>query len=188
VIVEDVEDGELDDEYDETRCYKSSNLLSLRNPSQTMSEIIFTTTLGKDISQQQLIDCTKLFSENYGVWSATAQDHCKFLPPGSVDAQVDRCKSHTICLGSRVKMSTAKLVSQCLPSREDSELVTCTIAGKLVGHAFATTWDYGQGLHPPSFLLHTLIPLPRYSMLDHTARCPQGSTRSWNRHFPSETT
>jgi hypothetical protein len=58
-------------------------------------------------------------------------------------------------LGSRIKMSTAKLQSQCLPSRENTVLSTCSMAGKLIGHAFAITWDYddkGEGLHP-SFLL-----------------------------------
>lgn len=93
-----------------------------------MDQIILRRTLGKDITQQQLVDCAKLFSENYGVWSNVAQDHFKFLSPGS-----------------RIKMSTVKLQSECLPSRENTILVTCITSGTLVGHAFATTWDYGEG-------------------------------------------
>lgn len=115
-----------------------------------MDEIILRRTLGKDITQQQLVDCAKLFSENYGVWSNVAQDHFKFLSPA---IGVFRW---LICItGSRIKMSTVKLQSECLPSRENTILVTCITSGTLVGHAFATTWDYGEGRLPPSTFFPT---------------------------------
>jgi hypothetical protein len=48
-------------------------------------------------------------------------------------------------LGGRVKMSAAKLKSQCLVSSADTSLVVCHFDGVLVGHVFATTWTYDGG-------------------------------------------
>jgi hypothetical protein len=48
-------------------------------------------------------------------------------------------------IGARVKMSVAKLQSQCLGSPADSMLVTCHENDVLVGHVFATTWAYEGG-------------------------------------------
>jgi hypothetical protein len=43
-------------------------------------------------------------------------------------------------------MSIRKLTAECLQSKETTEVATCTtIDGFLIGHAFATTCDYGLG-------------------------------------------
>ncbi|KAG1805434.1 uncharacterized protein BJ212DRAFT_1248843, partial [Suillus subaureus] len=54
--------------------------------------------------------------------------------------------------GKQVKMTSARLQSQCLSRLESSILVTCYIqvdpleseCPQLYGHAFATVWDYGK--------------------------------------------
>jgi len=91
-----------------------------------MSRLIFTPILGSDVSQNQLEACADLFTKNYGVWGPRAQEISRFLKDGT-----------------RVKMSAAKLRAQCLVG--DACLVTCHEEDRLVGHAFATTWDYEGG-------------------------------------------
>ena len=80
--VQDGEDGELDDGHDDNKNFETKGTWGYVIYFN-MSEIIFKTTLGKDLTQQQLIDCAKLFSENYGVWSSVAQDYYKFCKQGS---------------------------------------------------------------------------------------------------------
>jgi len=92
-----------------------------------MSRPIFTTILGKNVTQEQLEACAELFTKNYGVWGEKAQETNKYLKNGA-----------------RVKMSASKLRDQCLASA-DSTVVTCHENDILVGHAFATTWDYNGG-------------------------------------------
>ncbi|KAJ6526225.1 hypothetical protein DFH09DRAFT_936248, partial [Mycena vulgaris] len=38
-----------------------------------------------------------------------------------------------------------KLCAQCLRDPEYTQLAVCSIDGALVGHAFATSWSYGEG-------------------------------------------
>jgi len=47
-----------------------------------------------------------------------------------------------VCVGCPVKMSKNRLREQSLAPGTDSVLVRATVDGKLVGHAFATFWDY----------------------------------------------
>jgi len=70
---------------------------------------------GTEITNEQLDQCARLFSENYAVWDA---------PPHR-----------------RVKMSAKKLREECLARLDCTVLVTCLWEEKLIGHAFATTWD-----------------------------------------------
>ncbi|KAI0782194.1 hypothetical protein C8Q75DRAFT_795891 [Abortiporus biennis] len=83
--------------------------------------ITFKVTPGKLVTDRQLDLCAHLFSENYGIWGANGPHP----------------KEH-------IKMSPAKLRSEDLSNPERSALVTCSTDGKLVGHAFASTWEYGS--------------------------------------------
>jgi len=93
-----------------------------------MSRLIFTPILGSNVTQKQLEACAQLFTNNYGVWGKKAQEISQYLKDGA-----------------RVKMSASKLRAQCLASPADSTLVTCHEDDLLVGHVFATTWDYDGG-------------------------------------------
>ena len=44
-------------------------------------------------------------------------------------------------------MNAKKLRSQCIANPEKSVLVTCFNGEQLVGHAFATVWDFEGGLY-----------------------------------------
>lgn len=152
--VENVENDELDDEYDDDT---SSQLgtLSLRNSLPTGH--------GPDYLEENV---------GKGYNTATARRLRKVVlgklwrleqrRTGSFQVFISRLVTAIgvfrwlICItGSRIKMSTVKLQSECLPSRENTILVTCITSGTLVGHAFATTWDYGEGRLPPSTFFPT---------------------------------
>lgn len=47
-----------------------------------MSRPIFTTILGKNVTQEQLEACAELFTKNYGVWGEKAQETNKYLKNG----------------------------------------------------------------------------------------------------------
>jgi len=53
-------------------------------------------------------------------------------------------------------MSASKLAAQCLGSPVNTVLVTCHEGNSLVGHAFATTWDYEGGNCLGTFINHHL--------------------------------
>ncbi|GBE86066.1 predicted protein [Sparassis crispa] len=84
-------------------------------------------TVGPEITATQLAQCAELFSENYGIWAT----HCKDVNPKYVP-------------GDRVKNTVSRLKAQCLSDPERSILVTLTKGDKLIGHAFATSWDCGE--------------------------------------------
>ncbi|KAJ7453084.1 hypothetical protein FB451DRAFT_1354284 [Mycena latifolia] len=89
----------------------------------------FSTVNGPQVSPAQLQICAKLFSENYGVWGPRAAEVSAFLKPGT-----------------HVKMTADRLRVQCLSDPEHTQLTLCSIDGVLVGHAFATSWSYGDGV------------------------------------------
>lgn len=47
-------------------------------------------------------------------------------------------------IGSRVKLSTSRLRTQCLPEGSRSSYARITIDGVLAGNAFACRWKYGD--------------------------------------------
>ncbi|KAI0309333.1 hypothetical protein OF83DRAFT_1072201 [Amylostereum chailletii] len=95
-----------------------------RSPS-----LLFSSTLGTDVTQDQLQACARLFSQNYGVWGPKA-------------SKVNEYLKH----GARVKMTPSKLKSHwCLGVPGCTILATCHAEEELVPHAFATTWDVGLG-------------------------------------------
>ncbi|KAF8653532.1 hypothetical protein AX16_003916 [Volvariella volvacea WC 439] len=94
-----------------------------------LSSVTYSVTKGQDITNLQLEECARLFSDNYGVWSDEAAKALPFLRAGS-----------------RVKMNASKLRTQCLSEPSQTRLATCSVGGKLVGHAFATSWDSESGI------------------------------------------
>ncbi|KAI0691088.1 hypothetical protein C8T65DRAFT_670824 [Cerioporus squamosus] len=79
---------------------------------------------GVDVTDEHLKECARLFSENYGVW---ALDVVRPLKPGG-----------------HVAMSAKRLRSQCLSDPNNTILVIARIQDEIVGHAFATKWQYGK--------------------------------------------
>jgi hypothetical protein len=51
-----------------------------------------------------------------------------------------------LLLGKRVKMSDSWLRKECLSAPESTVLVTCFKRDVLVGHAFATVWNFDGGV------------------------------------------
>ncbi|KAH7915090.1 hypothetical protein BJ138DRAFT_1176864 [Hygrophoropsis aurantiaca] len=107
--------------------------MSASTPAATKPKITlpssFTVTEGIDVTDHQLTECAALFSAHYGVWGAGVGGG---LRPGT-----------------RVRMNAAKLRTQCLANPTHSALAAChTPDGLLVGHAFATVWEFADPLHP----------------------------------------
>ncbi|KAH6705933.1 hypothetical protein EV126DRAFT_379652 [Verticillium dahliae] len=75
---------------------------------------------GAEVTETMLEEAAKLFSEHYGIWGKNG-----FGKPGS-----------------RVKMSPARLRSQCLPDGARSSYIRVTIDGALIGNAFACRWEH----------------------------------------------
>ncbi|KAF8066497.1 hypothetical protein FPV67DRAFT_1495049 [Lyophyllum atratum] len=101
--------------------------------SPTASELLYRTYEGHEIDDAMLDRCAKLFSENYGIWGTT---------PGTTKGPKP---------GSRVKMTGGRLRQQCVGAPEKTVLVVCyqrnfrsdnMAQAELVGHAFATAWDF----------------------------------------------
>ncbi|KAF8902259.1 hypothetical protein CPB84DRAFT_1814979 [Gymnopilus junonius] len=97
--------------------------------SSESSPYAFAVTSGLDIPDTLLDQCAKLFSAHYGVWNDQAA--IKISP--------------FLKAGQHVKLSTTKLRAECLEPPARSVLATCFTSDELVGHAFATTWDYEGG-------------------------------------------
>ncbi|KAI0685879.1 hypothetical protein C8T65DRAFT_773272 [Cerioporus squamosus] len=83
---------------------------------------------GVDVTDEHLKECARLFSENYGVW---ALDVVRPLKPDHLQ-------------GGHVAMSVKRLRSQCLSDPNNTILVIARIQDEIVGHAFATKWQYGK--------------------------------------------
>ncbi|PPR02729.1 hypothetical protein CVT26_009440 [Gymnopilus dilepis] len=99
----------------------------------------FKATSGSSVPDDLLDKCAKLFSGHYGVWSAEAAVKV----------------STFLKAGQHVKLNAKKLRAQSLSPPESSVLVTCFEAASpdnLVGHAFATVWQYkgASQCHPPA--------------------------------------
>ena len=100
---------------------------------------------GTAISDNLIESCAQLFSTNYG-------NGVKVQTP-SRDSQ--NPVSH-ICfafllllncfLGQSVKMTGSKLRSQCVSIPEKAVLVTCFQHKRLIGHAFASVWEFDEGM------------------------------------------
>ncbi|KAI1787567.1 hypothetical protein LXA43DRAFT_706421 [Ganoderma leucocontextum] len=77
---------------------------------------------GDKVTDEQLVQCAALFSENYGIWGSSAP---KPLKPGT-----------------RVKMQPKKLRAECLSDDPGSSVISMMyMDGRLVGQAFATKWS-----------------------------------------------
>jgi len=94
-----------------------------------MATYVYSTIPSNAITEDQLKQCSVLFDHNYGVWDAKAVNYNPHLHKGSP-----------------VKMSPHMLQEQLSLGSEGTLLSTCTLGGSLVGHAFATTWNYGDGI------------------------------------------
>ncbi|KAG1789109.1 hypothetical protein EV424DRAFT_1624709 [Suillus variegatus] len=97
--------------------------------SPSKASFSYKMTLGSEVSDDTLKLCANLFSSNYGIWGDQAAIISKFT-----------------VAGKNVKMTGARLRSQCLSHPESSVLLTCYIQvdpleserPQLYGHAFAT--------------------------------------------------
>lgn len=118
--------------------------------SPSSSSFLYSASVGKDVSDALLDQCARLFSTNYGVWGEKALSISKYTQPGSFlwrICQVAESYSHYFFFpGQPVKMSGRRLKSQCLSIPESTVLVTCFKDEDLVGHAFATVWNFEGGL------------------------------------------
>ncbi|KAG1885931.1 uncharacterized protein F5891DRAFT_968999 [Suillus fuscotomentosus] len=100
--------------------------------SPSKASFSYKMTVGSEVSDDTLKLCADLFSSNYGIWGDQAATISKFT--------------------KKVKMTGARLRSQCLSHLESSVLVTCYIQvgplesehPQLYGHTFSTVWDYGE--------------------------------------------
>ncbi|KAF9220823.1 hypothetical protein BS17DRAFT_738892 [Gyrodon lividus] len=97
--------------------------------SPTSTSIVYQVYSGPDISDEVLEQCSELFSNNYRVWGQR--------PAGMKGPKT----------GNRLRMSAARLRQQLLSSPETTFLAVCYQSTEnrqleLVGHAFATAWDY----------------------------------------------
>ncbi|KZV95722.1 hypothetical protein EXIGLDRAFT_671862 [Exidia glandulosa HHB12029] len=79
----------------------------------------FELTRGTDIDPGLLEECAALFSDHYGIWGA------KGPTPGG-----------------RVTMGVKTLKKYCLEDVHRCAVVTCRRGDVLVGHAFATCWNF----------------------------------------------
>jgi len=93
------------------------------SPSRT--SFTYNAMSGPAICDDLLASCAQLFSTNYGKWGE---------------------KANIYCLGQPVKMTSSKLRSQCVSCPEKTVLVTCFQHEQLVGHAFASVWDFDGGV------------------------------------------
>ncbi|KAF3354518.1 hypothetical protein VdG1_07447 [Verticillium dahliae VDG1] len=91
---------------------------------------------GAEVTETMLEEAAKLFSEHYGIWGKNG-----FGKPGS-----------------RVKMSPARLRSQCLPDGARSSYIRVTIDGALIGNAFACRWEHAGRQIATTLLLHLIDP------------------------------
>ncbi|KAG1814629.1 uncharacterized protein BJ212DRAFT_1274027 [Suillus subaureus] len=103
--------------------------------SPSKASFSYKMTVGSEVSDNTLKLCANLFSSNYGIWGNQAATISKFT-----------------VAGKQVKMTSARLQSQCSSHLESSVLVTCYIQvdplesehPQLYRHTFATVWDYGE--------------------------------------------
>ncbi|KAF7310584.1 hypothetical protein HMN09_00601200 [Mycena chlorophos] len=91
-----------------------------------MTSLTFRLLEGSSVSDEVLSECAALFSSSYGVWSDAV--------------------SRPLKPGGQVKMSLAKLREQVFPCSSRNFLAVCTgEEGCIIGHAFATLWDFSEG-------------------------------------------
>jgi hypothetical protein len=115
---------------------------------------------GKEIDDTLLDRCARLFGENYGIWG-TNPTAMKAPKAGSLTPFLHLLNKTNQNSGSRVKMSGARLRKQCVAVPNSTVVVVCyqptqghheSDGLELVGHAFATVWDYDNGTCLPSMV------------------------------------
>jgi len=89
-----------------------------------MSGYLYFLVEGSQVTDNQLKECAQLFSQHYGVWS------------------IGSGRQHK----SRVTMGTATLRKQCFDNPSRCVLVKCMLEQNLIGHLFATTWNYDEDI------------------------------------------
>ena len=106
----------------------------------------FQTILGTDITDETLAACAMVFSQNYGVWGKGALSISPYTRPGTrTSFATHPMLISTFHIGHRVRMTPAKLRGQCIGIPEKTVLSICMKDGVVVGHAFATVWQYEGG-------------------------------------------
>ena len=152
--------------------------------SPTSTSLIYQAYHGPEISDETLQQCSELFSNNYGIWGQTPDG--KGPKPGLCSMVYSLAIRLTEISGNRVKLSTSKLRKQLLSVPQNTVLVVCYQPEEggwleLVGHAFATAWDYDGGkpilkincycsnpfVVRPCRLGHTACRQPLYSQTVH---------------------
>ena len=143
-------------------------------------DLNFTLIPGDKVTDTQLKTCATLFSQNYGVWSSLASSPFK---PGVhlLSSIYLRSSSYRSCLGTRVKMNANRLREQCFSDPTNSKLALCTLDGVLIGHAFATIWQY-NGIAFPFLQVHTDTIFRVKRMLGYTIGCVIRTSWTWDRH------
>lgn len=130
----------------------SSGIVLPYPPSSTF--LIYRTYLGGDITDALLEQCAQLFGNNYGVWGSnptTTKGPKAGVLLHPYVGSLDNLNNNP---GSRVKMSARRLREQCVAVPNSTILVVCYGSKKtgqglddveLVGHAFASVWDFNGG-------------------------------------------
>jgi hypothetical protein len=91
--------------------------------------------------------------------------------------------------GNRVKLSASQLRKQFILAPENTVLVVCYESKEdglleLVGHAFATVWDYEGGMPTFEDEILLLIPVIRPHWLGHTACCQSPHSKKIHCNIP----
>ncbi|KAF1814814.1 hypothetical protein P152DRAFT_471480 [Eremomyces bilateralis CBS 781.70] len=91
-----------------------------------MKELLSQRYNGDQITEEMLEEASKLFSENYGMWS----EHAPRLMGKSMKA------------GRPVRLSSERQRQECIPNH-NSSYARDTVNGQPAGHAFACRWTVG---------------------------------------------
>ncbi|KAF1956378.1 hypothetical protein CC80DRAFT_492613 [Byssothecium circinans] len=90
-----------------------------------MSKQLFEKFDGGELTDDMLVEASRLFNENYGIWGKDAAKSGAFAKPGS-----------------RVRLSKDRLRAQCLPQGAACSYARVTIGDRLAGNVFACRWTY----------------------------------------------
>jgi hypothetical protein len=66
------------------------------------ASLIFSTTLGVDVTDEQLQSCAQLFSDNYGYWGSRARETSPSLKPGELFSPPNYKTLTCLCLQAPV--------------------------------------------------------------------------------------
>ena len=90
-----------------------------------MSRVTFEVYDGDEITDSMVQEASRLFSENYGIWSKDAATEMGAFAKA----------------GSHVKLSKNRLREQYLPGNALNFYARITVDGHLVGNGFACRWN-----------------------------------------------